>query len=80
MIASIGKKALVEVGIKVRSRGGVSLAQRRDFTQLLQSISGETPTMPLELNPKEFSGFQLALLNKVRVCNTTLGSLKSGYM
>ncbi|XP_046902200.1 integrator complex subunit 6 isoform X2 [Hypomesus transpacificus] len=64
MIASIGKKALVELGIKVRSRGGVSLAQRRDFTQLLQSISGETPALPLELNPKEFSGFQLALLNK----------------
>ncbi|KAK6315471.1 hypothetical protein J4Q44_G00150000 [Coregonus suidteri] len=52
--------------IKVRApRGGdISLAQRRDFTQLLASITGETPALPLELNPKEFSGFQLAPLNK----------------
>lgn len=68
LIASIGKKMPPESGIKVRWRGGgISLAQRRDFIQQLQSLSGETPSMPLELNPKEFQGFHLALLNKVRL-------------
>ncbi|TMS06192.1 Integrator complex subunit 6 [Larimichthys crocea] len=65
LIASIGKKMPPEAGIKVRWRGGgISLAQRRDFIQQLQSLSGEAPSMPLELNPKEFQGFHLALLNK----------------
>uniref|UniRef100_A0A8C9YWV7 Integrator complex subunit 6 n=1 Tax=Sander lucioperca TaxID=283035 RepID=A0A8C9YWV7_SANLU len=65
LIALIGKKQPPEAGIKVRWRGGgISLAQRRDFIQQLQSLSGEAPTLPLELNPKEFQGFQLALLNK----------------
>ena len=68
LIASIGKKPLPDPGIKVRWRGGggISLAQRRDFTQLLQTITGEAPAAQLtELNPKEFQGFHLALLNKV---------------
>ncbi|XP_061923345.1 integrator complex subunit 6 isoform X1 [Entelurus aequoreus] len=65
LIASIGKKAVAEAGIKVRWRGGgISLAQRRDFIQQLQSLSGDVPLVPLELNPKEFQGFHLALLNK----------------
>ncbi|XP_029315384.1 integrator complex subunit 6 [Cottoperca gobio] len=65
LIALIGKKQQPEAGIKVRWRGGgISLAQRRDFIQQLQSLSGEAPPLPLELNPKEFQGFQLALLNK----------------
>ncbi|XP_049585156.1 integrator complex subunit 6 [Syngnathus scovelli] len=65
LITSIGKKALPESGIKVRWRGGgISLAQRRDFIQQLQSLSGDAPAPPLELNPKEFQGFHLALLNK----------------
>ncbi|CAN9498479.1 unnamed protein product [Ophioblennius macclurei] len=66
LIASIGKKAPPEAGIKVRWRGGggISLAQRRDFIQQLQSVTGEAPALPLELNPKEFQGFHLALLNK----------------
>uniref|UniRef100_A0A3Q2YJK3 Integrator complex subunit 6 n=1 Tax=Hippocampus comes TaxID=109280 RepID=A0A3Q2YJK3_HIPCM len=65
LIASIGKKAPPESGIKVRWRGGgISLAQRRDFIQQLQSLSGDAPAPPLELNPKEFQGFHLALLNK----------------
>ncbi|XP_071390309.1 integrator complex subunit 6 isoform X4 [Centroberyx affinis] len=66
LIALIGKKVPPEAGIKVRWRGGggISLAQRRDFTQLLQSITGEAPALPMELNTKEFQGFQLALLNK----------------
>lgn len=67
LIALIGKKPSPEPGIKVRWRGcGISLAQRRDFIQQLQSLTGEPPTLPLELNPKEFQVFHLALLNKVR--------------
>lgn len=70
LIALIGKKQVPEAGIKVRWRGGgglggVSLAQRRDFIHQLLSLSGEAPPPPTELNPKEFQGFQLALLNKV---------------
>ncbi|XP_060909101.1 integrator complex subunit 6 [Labrus mixtus] len=65
LIATIGKKLPPEAGMKVRWRGGgLSLAQRRDFIQQLQSLTGDTPLLPLELNPKEFQGFQLALLNK----------------
>lgn len=67
LISSIGKKLPAEAGIKVRWRGGgVSLAQRRDFIQQLQSLSGDGPSLPAELNPKEFQGFHLAMLNKVR--------------
>lgn len=66
LIASIGKKTPPEAGIKVRWRGGgISLAQRRDFIQQLQSLTGDGPIVPMELNPKEFQGFHLALLNKV---------------
>lgn len=66
LIVLIGKKPPPDAGIKVRWRGGgLSLAQRRDFIQQLQSLTGDTPALPLELNPKEFQGFQLALLNKV---------------
>uniref|UniRef100_A0A3P8V124 Integrator complex subunit 6 n=1 Tax=Cynoglossus semilaevis TaxID=244447 RepID=A0A3P8V124_CYNSE len=65
LIASIGKKPPAELGIKVRWRGGgISLAQRRNFIQQLQSLTGETPSLPMELNSKEFQGFHLALLNK----------------
>ncbi len=68
LIALIGKKPAPEAGTKVRWRGGgISLAQRRDFIQQLQSLTGEAPTLPMELNPKEFQGFHLALLNKVRL-------------
>ncbi|KAK7938469.1 hypothetical protein WMY93_001795 [Mugilogobius chulae] len=65
LIASIGKKPPPESGIKVRWRGsgGVSLGLRRDFIQQLHSLTGDTP-LPMELNNKEFQGFQLALLNK----------------
>ncbi|XP_013885077.1 integrator complex subunit 6 isoform X2 [Austrofundulus limnaeus] len=65
LIATIGKKPPPEPGMKVRWRGGgISLAQRRDFIQQLQSVTGEAPSIPMELNPKEFQGFHLALLNK----------------
>ncbi|KAF7657707.1 hypothetical protein LDENG_00022840 [Lucifuga dentata] len=65
LISLIGKKLPPEAGMKVRWRGdgGLSMAQRRDFTQQLQSVMGVTPTLPMELNPKEFQGFQLAQLN-----------------
>ena len=53
--------------VRWRGGGGVSQAQRRDFIQQLQSLSGEGPPMPLELNRKEFQGFELALLNKVKL-------------
>ncbi|KAF4086653.1 hypothetical protein AMELA_G00086370 [Ameiurus melas] len=60
--AFVGKKAGPDVGIKLRLRGSaLSLAHRKDFAQLLQSIMGDGP---LDINPKEFSGFQLAVLNK----------------
>ncbi|CAB1329145.1 unnamed protein product, partial [Coregonus sp. 'balchen'] len=70
------QKVVAEGGITVRARGGnISLAQRRDFTQLLASITGETPALPLDLNPKEFSGFQLAPLNKLsRMRRNLLGT------
>ncbi|XP_060793212.1 integrator complex subunit 6 isoform X1 [Neoarius graeffei] len=60
--ASVGKKAGSDMGIKLRLRGSaLSLAHRKDFAQLLQGIMGDGP---LDINHKEFSGFQLAVLNK----------------
>ncbi|XP_056145444.1 integrator complex subunit 6 [Lampris incognitus] len=77
LIASIGKKPPPDAGIKVRWRGGggISLAQHRDFTQLLQGLTGEAPALHMELNPKEFQGFHLALLNK----NLKPQSLRNPY-
>uniref|UniRef100_A0A8C1ZK56 Integrator complex subunit 6 n=1 Tax=Cyprinus carpio TaxID=7962 RepID=A0A8C1ZK56_CYPCA len=63
--ASVGKKAALEGGIKLRCRSSaLSLAHRKDFTQLLHSIMGDGPALPMEANTKEFAGFQLAALNK----------------
>ncbi|KAB5576687.1 hypothetical protein PHYPO_G00200760 [Pangasianodon hypophthalmus] len=60
--ALVGKKAGPDMGIKLRLRGSaISLAHRKDFAQLLHGIMGDGP---LDINPKEFSGFQLAVLNK----------------
>ncbi|OCT95975.1 hypothetical protein XELAEV_18013667mg [Xenopus laevis] len=65
VIGSIGKKFPQETGIKVRSgSNALSLALRKDFKQLLQEITGEVPQRPMDLNMKEFAGFQIALLNK----------------
>ncbi|XP_063808028.1 integrator complex subunit 6 [Pseudophryne corroboree] len=65
VIGSIGKKYPQETGIKVRNGASVpSLAIRKDFKRLLQEITGEVPQSLLELNLKEFAGFQIALLNK----------------
>ncbi|XP_040904341.1 integrator complex subunit 6 [Toxotes jaculatrix] len=65
LIVSVGKKAPQETGIKVKNHSSsLSLAHRRDFKQLLQGITGEGPLRLVDLNFKEFAGFQIALLNK----------------
>ncbi|XP_015226565.1 PREDICTED: protein DDX26B isoform X2 [Cyprinodon variegatus] len=65
LIVSVGKKAPQETGIKVKNHSNsLSLAHRRDFRQLLQGITGETPLRLVDINFKEFAGFQIALLNK----------------
>ncbi|XP_025022805.1 integrator complex subunit 6-like isoform X1 [Python bivittatus] len=65
IIGSVGKKAPQETGIKVKSHSsGLSLIQSRDFKQLLQGISGESPLRLPEMNVKEFAGFHIGLLNK----------------
>ncbi|XP_069496543.1 integrator complex subunit 6 isoform X2 [Ambystoma mexicanum] len=65
VIGSVGKKVVQEIGIKVRSRShALSLAQRKDFKELLQGITGEIPHRLLDLNMKEYAGFQIALLNR----------------
>ena len=68
LIVSVGKKAPQETGMKVRSlSGSLSLARhQRDFKQLLQGLSGESPLRLADnVNLKEFAGFHIALLNKV---------------
>lgn len=66
LIVSVGKKAPQETGIKVKNHSSaLSLAHRRDFKQLLQGIAGEGPLRLVDINFKEFAGFQIALLNKV---------------
>lgn len=66
LIVSVGKKAPQETGIKVKNHSSsLSLAHRRDFKQLLQGITGEGPLRLVDINFKEFAGFQIALLNKV---------------
>ncbi|XP_053329777.1 integrator complex subunit 6-like [Spea bombifrons] len=65
LLASVGKKTPQETGIKVKNNSTkLSLVHIRDFKQLLQGISGEAPLRPLEVNVKEFAGFQVGLLNK----------------
>ncbi|XP_073518739.1 integrator complex subunit 6 [Phyllobates terribilis] len=65
VITSIGKKCPQEAGIKVQNGTSIpSLAVRKDFKLLLQEITGEMPQRMLELNVKEFAGFQIALMNK----------------
>ncbi|MEE6472296.1 hypothetical protein FKM82_009570 [Ascaphus truei] len=65
VISSIGKTFPQETGIKVRSGSNVlSLTHRKEFKELLQEITGEVPQRLFDLNMKEFSGFQIALLNK----------------
>ncbi|XP_053312294.1 integrator complex subunit 6 [Spea bombifrons] len=65
VIGLIGKKCPPETGIKVRScSNALSLANRKDFKQLLQEITGDVPQRQFDLSVKEFAGFQVALLNK----------------
>ncbi|XP_063284887.1 integrator complex subunit 6 isoform X1 [Pelobates fuscus] len=65
VISLIGRKFPQETGIKVKSGShALSLADRKDFKQLLQEITGEIPQRQFDLTVKEFAGFQIALLNK----------------
>ncbi|XP_043112862.1 integrator complex subunit 6 [Puntigrus tetrazona] len=65
LIVSVGKKPPQETGIKVKNHSSaLSLAHRCDFKQLLQGITGEVPLRLIDMNFKEFAGFQIALLNK----------------
>uniref|UniRef100_A0A8C5I0J6 Integrator complex subunit 6-like n=1 Tax=Gouania willdenowi TaxID=441366 RepID=A0A8C5I0J6_GOUWI len=65
LIVSVGKKAPQETSIKVKNHSSsLSLAHLRDFKQLLHGITGEGPLRLCDINFKEFSGFQVALLNK----------------
>ncbi|XP_057706206.1 integrator complex subunit 6 isoform X2 [Corythoichthys intestinalis] len=65
LIVSVGKKAPQETGIRVKNHSSsLSLAHRRDLKQLLHGITGEAPLRMVDINFKEFSGFQIALLSK----------------
>ncbi|XP_049596265.1 integrator complex subunit 6 [Syngnathus scovelli] len=65
LIVSVGKKAPQETGMRVKNHSSsLSLAHRQDFKQLLHGITGEGPLRMVDINLKEFSGFQIALLNK----------------
>nr|XP_015219952.1 PREDICTED: integrator complex subunit 6 isoform X1 [Lepisosteus oculatus] len=65
VIASLGKKVVPDMGVKVRVRPTpLSLAQRKDFQQILQGVTGDAPFCPLALNPKEFAGFHIGILHK----------------
>ncbi|XP_061150983.1 integrator complex subunit 6 isoform X1 [Syngnathus typhle] len=65
LIVSVGKKAPLETGMRVKNHSSsLSLAHRQDFKQLLHGITGEGPLRMVDINLKEFSGFQIALLNK----------------
>lgn len=64
MIVSVGKKAPQESAIKVKNQcSSPSLSHCWNFKHLLQGISGEGPLRMVDF--KEFSGFQIALLNRV---------------
>ncbi|XP_078265564.1 integrator complex subunit 6-like isoform X1 [Rhinoraja longicauda] len=65
IVSSVGKKPLQESGIKVRNRSNaLSLTQRKDLRQILMGITGEPPYKLMDLNMKEFTGFQIGILNK----------------
>lgn len=75
LIVSVGKKPPPELGIKVKNHSSaLSLAHRRDFKQLLQGITGEVPLRLIDMNFKEFAGFQIGLLNKVHTISLELNS------
>jgi hypothetical protein len=63
----VGKKPPQEIGIKVKNHSacGLPLAHNKSFRKLLKEIIGESAPRLTELNPKEFAGFQVGLLNKV---------------
>ncbi|XP_033868359.3 integrator complex subunit 6-like isoform X2 [Acipenser ruthenus] len=65
VIALVGKKPVQENGVQVKNKAStLSLAHCKDFKQLLKGITGEAPHVLQELNMKEFTGFQIGILNK----------------
>ncbi|XP_033866019.1 integrator complex subunit 6-like isoform X1 [Acipenser ruthenus] len=65
VIALVGKKPVQENGVPVKNKAStLSLAQCKDFKQLLKGITGEAPHVLQELSMKEFTGFQIGILNK----------------
>ncbi|XP_072902004.1 integrator complex subunit 6-like isoform X1 [Hemitrygon akajei] len=65
IISSVGKKQLQESGIKVRNRSNaLLLTQRKDLRQILMGITGEPPYRLMDLNVKEFAGYQIGILTK----------------
>ncbi|XP_062907169.1 integrator complex subunit 6-like isoform X1 [Mobula hypostoma] len=65
IISSVGKKQLQESGIKVRNRSNaLLLTQRKDLRQILMGITGDPPYRLMDLNVKEFAGYQIGILNK----------------
>ncbi|XP_077347547.1 integrator complex subunit 6-like isoform X2 [Lithobates pipiens] len=64
IIASVGKKAPQETGIKLKSNPTRTFfIHNRDFKQPLQGTSGDA-SIRLSESLKEFPGFQIGLLNK----------------
>ncbi|XP_020366401.1 integrator complex subunit 6 isoform X1 [Rhincodon typus] len=65
IISSVGKKLVQESAIKVKNRSNsLSLAHRKDLKQIMMGITGELPYRLMDLNVKEFAGFQIGILNK----------------
>ncbi|XP_072440613.1 integrator complex subunit 6-like isoform X2 [Chiloscyllium punctatum] len=65
IISSVGKKPVQESSIKVKNRSNsLSLAHRKDLKQIMMGITGELPYRLMDLNVKEFAGFQIGILNK----------------
>ncbi|XP_048396463.2 integrator complex subunit 6 isoform X2 [Stegostoma tigrinum] len=65
IISSVGKKPVQESAIKVKNRSNsLSLAHRKDLKQIMMGITGELPYRLMDLNVKEFAGFQIGILNK----------------
>lgn len=65
IIASVGKKAPQETGIKLKTNPTRTFfIHNRDFKHPLQGTSGDA-SIRLSESLKEFPGFQIGLLNKV---------------
>ncbi|MGH0150281.1 UNVERIFIED_CONTAM: hypothetical protein FKN15_016884 [Acipenser sinensis] len=65
LLPLLGKKPVQENGVPVKNKAStLSLAHCKDFKRLLKGITGEAPHVLQELNMKEFTGFQIGILNK----------------